>query len=182
VGILVAKVLLRSIRSGKRQSKISDLNSIVRKEIEQTIDNQVKPRLIKRHVDVVSNWKSDIGFGSKKFISSDKIEISIFPTGADKDVWNYVDQGTSSHPISGRPNLVFQWGGPGSYKPKTVPKAKVVSGGGVTVNARTIVAQSVNHPGSEAREFTKTFAEEEKPQFRRDMENAFRRSVDKVKE
>ena len=167
-------------RSGKRQMKLLDLNSIVRKQIKEKMDRQVKPALLKSHELIVANWKSDVGFQARKFISGDEIAIIIFPTGKDKKIWDYVDQGTRPHVILPRnaPNLVFKTG----YSPKTLAKpARTVAGGGKATGP-TVYAKKVNHPGTEAREFTKTIAEDIKPKFKSEIENAFRQAARQVQE
>jgi len=179
-GATVAKVLLRDVRSNKRQMALLDLNSIARKQIEQQMDRRVKPTLVKSHEAIVKNWKSDIGFKARKFISGDQIAISINATGRDKEIWRHVDQGTKPHVILPKnvPRLRFKTG----YKPKTLAKpARTVSGGGVATGP-TVYAKKVNHPGSEAREFTKTIAEDIKPGFKKEIDNAFRQAARLVQE
>ena len=63
----------------------------------------------------------------------------------------YVNFGTEPHriPKAAPGPLVFQWGGPGSYKAKTSPgKVKSSAGGS---SGPIVVFRSVQHPGIEAR-------------------------------
>lgn len=176
----VAKTLLRDVRSGKRKMALLDLNSIARKQIEQRMEQRVKPALLKSHEKIVSSWKSDVGFKARKFISGDQIAISINAIGRDKAIWTYVDQGTKPHVILPRnaPRLRFRTG----YNPKTLASpARTVSGGGMATGP-TVFAKKVNHPGTEAREFTKTIAEDIKPGFRKEIDNAFRQAARLVQE
>lgn len=172
----MARAFLRSIRGKRRKAAIADLRSIVRKEIDAAIDRKVKPALVKSHERVVADWESDVGFQARKSVTPDAIKIHIYPTGADKQVWTYVDQGTKPHVIApkgpGYP-LRFRTG----YKPKTLPRpARTVIGGGGAAGPE-VRAMRVQHPGTEARNFTKQIAKEMGPEIRGEIENAFRRAA-----
>lgn len=169
---------MRSIRGKKRKALFANLPSMASKEVRRTVNTKVKPPLVKAHEMVVADWKSDVKFRSRVTIKPDSIKIFIFPAGADKKIWTYVDKGTKPHIIKpkkpGYP-LRFNWGGPGSYKPKTLPNpARTVYGGGKTTGPE-FRTMKVKHPGSEARNFTKQIAKEMGPDIRREIENAFRR-------
>lgn len=136
------------------------------------MDTQVKPALIKSHNLVVANWKNKPVFQARKFISAERIAITVFPTGDAAEIYTYVDQGTKPHIIAPKngPFLSFRTG----YKSKTLAKpARTVSGGGVTTGPR-VFAKVVHHPGNEAREFSKTIAEDIEPDFKMIIEKAFR--------
>lgn len=77
----------------------------------------------------------------------------------DSEIYGFVDFGTKPHPITPKraPMLRFQWGGPGSYKPKTLTRQILSQQGGST--GPIVVALKVDHPGTEAREFSETIAE-----------------------
>jgi len=101
--------------------------------------------------------------------------VTVFPVGADREVWFYVDQGTKPHPIAAKraPYLVFQ---AGNYVPKTLAKpARTVSGGGQVRNPQWVKTKRVQHPGSEGRHFTQTIAEDIQPSFKAEVEKAFKR-------
>jgi hypothetical protein len=190
--VVMAKAFLRSVRSGKRRAAIADLASISRKEIEDVMDKQVKPALVKSHEKIVEDWTSDVGFAAKKVIKSDRIVVYVFPTGKDKKVWWYVDRGTRPHKIRAKnaPRLAFMMTTDGrgnfvrgAYVPKTRPVAQVVSGGGYVPKPRALARPiEVDHPGSEGRGFTEQIANEILPEFRREVENAFRRVKRRVSE
>lgn len=180
------KAFLRSVRAGKRQAALADLASIARKEIELVLDQRVKPALVKSHEKVVEDWRTEIGFAARKVIKPDRITIYVFPTGQNKMIWYYVDQGTKRHPITPKKPggfLVFPWGGPGSYVPKTMAKpARTVVGGGYVKNPTIVRAKRVDHPGSEGRNFTGQIAQDIQPAFKREVENAFRRAARRCQE
>lgn len=178
-------LLFRDIRSGKRRAAITQLNSITRQQIEKVLDEQVAPAMIKSHERIVVNWSNRVTFSSEKSIRANKINLFVFPTGPNKQIWIYVDQGTRPHRIEPRqkPLLIFPWGGPDSYLPKTLPRpARTVVGGGTVRNPHIVRSLGVDHPGSEARGFSKQIAEDIKPEFRREIENAFRRTANLVQE
>lgn len=182
------KILFRNIRSGKRQAEIVKLNSITRKALEEVLDRQVKPTLLKSHKIIVADWEHKPDFGTKKYITAEQIAVSIFPTGENAKIWTFVDQGTKAHPIPKSPMppgkfLVFPWGGPGSYVSKTLARpARTVKGGGYVKNPTLQFRKQVNHPGTQAREFTPEIAEDIKPDFQKTIENTFRAIARQVEE
>lgn len=175
----MAKIVLRNIRSSKRKAAIEDLNSIVRKQIEEHLDKVVKPAIQKSFEQITSSWKSDIKWQTRKVISSDIIAVYAYPTGKDKQIWEYVDKGTKPHPITAKnvPYLKFQWGGPGSYVPKTMPNpARINPSGGYVKNPTWRSPKTVQHPGSEGRMFTETIAKDLKEPFAKTIDNAFKKA------
>jgi hypothetical protein len=173
-------LLFRNIRSGKRKALITDLDNIAKKAINEALDKDVKPALIKSHNLVVANWKHKPKFQTRKDIRPNKITMSVFPVGDNAEIYTFVDQGTRPHVIKAKnaPRLVFQTG----YKPKTLARpARTVSGGGVATGP-TVFAKQVQHPGSEAREFSETIAEDIKPDFKRTIENTFKQVSKQLEE
>lgn len=82
--------------------------------------------------------------------------------------WFWLDEGTPPHTISAKPGgrLAFQSG----YKAKTVPG--LIGSGPGGPSGGTVFAQSVEHPGTEAREWSKAIAKAVKPIFKDDMRAA----------
>jgi len=173
-------LLLKSIRSNKRRALITDLNSIARKAIEQAMDKEVKPALIKSHNLIVADWKNKPVFKARKYISAERIAVTVFPTGPAAEIYGYVDRGTKPHIIAAKnaPFLSFRTG----YSPKTLANpARTVSGGGTSSGPR-VYAKVVHHPGSEAREFSKVIAEDILPDFKKIIDNAFRQVSKQLEE
>ena len=175
-------LLFRNIRSGKRKALITDLDSIAKKAIEQALDSDVKPVLIKSHQIVVKDWEHQPKFQTRKDIKPDKISMTCFPTGSDAKIYIFVDKGTKPHTIPGfgpvkAKALRFQYGGKYIAKTEARPARTNPSGGkvvgGVTVFAKSV--KDIQHPGSKAREFSETIAEDIKPDFKRIIENTFRK-------
>jgi len=173
-------LLFCNVRGSKRKAAIQELNSIARKEINKALDAQVKPALVKSHNLVVANWRNKPKFNTRKTIKPDKIFMTVFPTGENKKIWIFVDKGTKPHVIKAKnvPTLKFRTG----YQPKTLARpARTVPGGGKSTGPFISKVQ-VNHPGSEARNFTKQIAEDIKPDFKRVIENAFKRTSKAIEE
>ena len=169
-------VAYRVIRTRKRFTAYKE----VKRELERTLDDVVKPHLIQRFNIVVMNWRHKPTFKGRKFITTDKIWVNVYPAGDRESVqiYNWVTKGTKRHPIRARraSRLAFMWGGKGSYKPKTKPRGKI-GGPGVVVGGRMHYPQAVMHPGTEARDFENVIRADEKRWFSRTMENAWRRAI-----
>lgn len=189
----MATQLFRNIRSNKRKMQLLDLNSIVRKQIEDAMDKQVKPALVKSHERVVAKWEHKPEFKAQKRITDKKILVTVFPTGKNAKIYQWVDGGTEDHMVPGSGDriyakkakaLKFQYGG--KYQPKTLAKpARTASKGGyVSGGTTTIVASVKAHmvSGIEAREFSRTIAEDISPRFKELIENAFRKAERQTEE
>lgn len=79
--------------------------------------------------------------------------------GTDDEVYGYVNDGTDPHIIVAKSAkaLAFQWGGKGSYKPKSSVRVIGSSGGGAS--GPVVKRKRVKHPGTAAREFDEVIAE-----------------------
>jgi hypothetical protein len=174
---IMARLLLKNIRSKKRAANIVNTDTIVRKELDMAMDI-IRKDLERLLNAIVDDWKSNITFKSRKEIKAKLIAINVFPTGPDKKIWSYVDKGTPPHKIVAKnaPNLVFKTG----YQPKTLAKpARTVSSGG-KATGDIIAKKVVNHPGIKAREFEKTIAGDYKTEFRKKTELAMRKSANEI--
>ncbi len=171
----MATLLLRNIRSGKRAAMIVNTDKITARELKSELD-PIRKALILQFKKIVSNWKSDVDFSGRSIISGKGLAVNVFPTGNDKNIWDYVDQGTRSHTITAvnSPTLKFQT----KYTAKTAakPARVVVSGGAGKSSGDWVSPISVIHPGIEAREFTKVIGDDSIDFFRRRVEAAFKRA------
>lgn len=167
-------VAFRTIRSRQKFARALE----VKKELEQTLDRVVKPHFIEAFKRVVVNWKNKPEFKARKFIQADLIKVNVFPAGEHKNIWIYVSGGTKPHIITAKraPLLVFE---AGRYVPKTAPVGKF-GGPGVVRDGQVVRKRSVNHPGSEPREFEKVIRDDNKDWYSRTMENAWRRAIRKL--
>lgn len=171
-------LLLRSLR--KKRANLVNLNTIAFEMLQEAMDKQVGPLLVKSHQRIVADWEHKPDFDSRTQIRSDIIITTVYPIGPNDKIWLFVDQGTKPHPIEAKnaPRLIFQTG----YQAKTLAKpARTVSGGGKATGP-VVVAKKVQHPGSEAREFSKTIAEDIKPDYNRLIDNTFKKIAKKVEE
>ena len=109
-------VLFRPIKA-----KQSDFR-VFYKEIEKALDNTVKPELLTYFNNVIKDWNNQVQFAARKRILLEMLEVYVYPTGENADIWRYVTLGTRPHVIKpkgqGYP-LKFNWGGYKSYKPRT---------------------------------------------------------------
>lgn len=97
----------------------------------------------------VSTWKNKPDF-----------EIVDTPRGmkvvTDSEIYGYVDKGTRAHkiPVGDKGFLAFQ----GNYQAKTVPRVVMSRSGGAS-GGYVYTQKDINHPGTEARDFTKIIIE-----------------------
>lgn len=171
------KVAFRQIRS---RGVFLDQKAF-RQEVERTIDSKSKPELIQAHNRVVSNWSNKPEFKARKRIERNGISVFVYASGEHARIWRFVTGGTKRHKIPLIPKgpgkwLRFNWGGKGSYKPKTAPIGKFGGPGRVTGGKPTF-AKQVDHPGTKARRFEQVIADDYKKTFAQDMENAMRRGL-----
>ena len=171
------QVLFRAIKA-----KQSDFR-VFYNEIEKALDGVVKPDLLAYFNKVVKAWKNPPVFQARKKISLVDMQIYVYPTGPNAEIWKYVSFGTRPHII--RPKrakaLSFQWGGPGSYKPRTTTSGGY-NGPGKVVGGKPVAFKHVNHPGNKARNFEKFIARWYKTRFKKVMDDAVRRGVRAAKQ
>lgn len=150
-------------------------------EIAKTLDDPVKPDLIAWFNRVVAKWKHRPSFKAIKKIAQTAMQVYIYPTGENAQIWRYVSQGTRGpYPIpkagnTGAKTLRFRSG----YKPFTTPGGGYKGPGRAT--GKWNFRKHVTHPGIKARNFEKHIARWYYPIFRRTMKNAVARGLRKAK-
>jgi len=104
---------------------------------------------------LVKNWNGQPVFQSTTKIVGGALVVHCKPTGPNAQKWIWVSQGTKPHTIKPKnsPVLIFSTG----YQPKTKP-GNFFAGPGLS-EGPTVVARSVNHPGTEPRNFEKKWIE-----------------------
>ena len=113
---------------------------------------------------VVSNWAGKPGFVYRVVASRRLVyDLEIEPTGDNANKWIWTDRGTEPHKIRARnvANLVFRTG----HNPKTRAIARFGVGDGSS-SGRLVKKREVDHPGTEARKFTETYASDNEQQIR----------------
>ena len=88
--------------------------------------------------------------------------------GTDDEIYGYVDDGTRPHVIVAKSGGVLAFG-PGAQA-KTRPR--VISSGSGSRGGATVFRPRVQHPGTEAREFSETIAEQADELLARNMQRA----------
>lgn len=168
----------------KQRGRQDLLNEVKAREcLERAVATFAKETIRPHFYDVVSDWKTEIKFKVVAQVQPPLITASVVPYGKNEDIYRYVDEGTKPHKI--RPKrkfvrnkaatLAFQWGGPGSYKPRTLPVARAHVGPGQVVGGALTFALEVDHPGTEARQFSVAIEKKVTPEFRRFMEREFQK-------
>ncbi len=169
------KVLFRQFRT--RKINLSDF----RQEVEATIERKTKPELLSEFGKVVDDWQHKPEFRARKVINTKGLTVYVFASGENASIWKYVSLGTRPHPIFPRRARVLKEcrRRPGSYKPKTWPRGNY--GGPGVATGDVVYRYHVNHPGNAPRDFEGAIGEKYAPIFRRDMENAIRRAIRRIK-
>jgi len=133
---------------------------------------EAKTTLIKSHEKVVADWEHKPEFRARSRVSINEIAIDIYPSGEYKNIWRYVDEGTKPHTIKPKNSKILKFRP--NYSPKTSPNPARYGGAGGSFGD-WVFTKSVNHPGTEAREFTKVIIADTKSDIKRVIENALRR-------
>ena len=164
------QILFRQIRARAKHPNWSG----IAKELEKTLDAEVKPRLLEYGERVVANWEHKPQFKARKRITRGGISVYVYPAGENKKYWIWTSRGTRPHPIEPKKASVLAF--PSVYTPKTKPRGPSYGGPG-TSSGPMIYARHVDHPGTKPRHFEEAWARWTKTWFRREMENAIRRGV-----
>ena len=171
------RIYIRQVRG--RGKKADEVWKAIKREVGAVIDAKVKPMMIKEFEKVTVGWDHKIQFAARKTITKKDVKIHVFPTGANKKIWELVSiTGRKPGIIRARraKALAFQWGGPGSYIPHTVPRG-IYGGPGIVTGGKMVFRKSVRHPGFPPRHFEKYIASKLKPDITREIENAMRRAT-----
>jgi len=120
-------------------------------EIDQTV-KEFEKIAVAEHAAVVKTWQHQPEFKARRYgwlvKGSHAISVQVW---TDDPVWRYVDEGTKPHPIRPKKRggvLAF----PSMFKPKTQPRS-LKSGAGAS-GGPVVITQAVEHPGTEARNFS----------------------------
>jgi hypothetical protein len=123
---------------------------------------------VKDFQKTTATWKSEVTFAAKA--RADGYEVG--PTGGATDIYGYVDKGTRAHKIIARRGKRLRFGS--SFTPKTRPGFIGSQSGG---SSGQVFRQSVNHPGSKARSFSKLIARKWQAQLQRFIEKRIREAA-----
>lgn len=159
------RVAFRAVRSRKRYFSAQFADE-VKGLMGSRMDAEVKPHFIKQFEGIVADWEHKVAFAARKYIEADGIRLTVHPTGANKQIWQWVTGGTKPHIIRAKnaPMLAFQLG----YVPHTSPGGGY--GGAGRATGPWAFAKEVHHPGTEPREFEKHIARKNEGWYSRKME------------
>lgn len=118
----------------------------------------------------VKSWNTKPKFEIIIAVGPNSIDVLV---GTDDEVYNYVDLGTKEHIIQPKKpggTLAFK----SQYKPKTIPNVIGSRSGGASGD--TVFAKWVIHPGTKARNFSKTITKNWERKFKRRIEQALSRA------
>lgn len=125
--------------------------------------NDVADLMLKDYYLGVADWEHDVQF-EKQVVVNPNGGVSII-IDTDDEIYFFVHEGTGPHPIKARKaeRLAF----PSGYKAKTKPgQIKSMSGGPF---GETVFRDSVWHPGTDGRYFSRPIKEKWDPYFGREM-------------
>jgi len=170
--LLMAKISFKPIVP---KGKVIDEQEVL-KAIKQTLVNVTGKKLQTDFKKTVATWDNRPTF-AKKFIQSPNQMIEqVYPTGANKDQYYYVHEGTKARLILPRPgNRVLKFK-PG-YLPATKP-GNVGSKHAFRFGATVFATQVRNHPGIRPRKFSEAIAKKNQRPFEVDIQEAINRVVD----
>ncbi len=137
---------------------------------------------------VTQDFKHKPQFGYRIRLTAREIRLEIYLKNPAEKVgkkwnieklWTALDEkGTRPHPIPKRPKpagkwLRFNWGGPGSYRPKTNPGGRF-RGPGKVMGGKITFAKQVRHPGFKPRHITQRINKDLRPLFLTQAERGYR--------
>jgi hypothetical protein len=163
----------RRINSPRRSALLDSRQ--LKAELRRVLDDHAKA-VKKEFEGVVDDWQNKPRFVIEQKIEAEMLTVVVRPDKRMKAsrVFGYVDRGTDG-PYTIKPKkqggrLAFQTG----YQPKTLPIAQSGVGPGAA-GGPLVFARQVTHPGIDARLFSETIQRRTDKDFRRNVENAFRR-------
>lgn len=128
-----------------------------------------------KHEAVVRDWVHRPNFRDSTYVSKRQVLSIVTPVGRNAKLYQWVDQGTKPHLIRPKARggrLMFRLG----YNARTAPVAQFNVGTGRAVGGWRR-ARLIRHPGTKARQFSKTFNRDILPDLRRGITNAIRRAL-----
>lgn len=156
----MAVELVKAIKPRKINTKT------IQRRLQNALNKEAK--IVKREYEkTVATWDDPPRFEALTDISGNDVSILVGPTGTELQVKKFVwtDQGTKPHVIKAKnaPALIFQSG----YSPKTLPNKIASYPAGHF--GEFVRVQSVNHPGTEPRNFTRIIVQRRRKPFTQAM-------------
>lgn len=155
------------------------LHDILTKRIPRNLEtalDDTMTTLERRYNSAVSDWKGKPRFYREITVEKDKITGRIKAVGSSEVKLHFLwtDRGTRPHKIRAKnvPMLRFQ----GGYEARTQPIARAQTGDGKAHGA-WVQKQEVDHPGTEARQFTQEWVKQQTPVLLRTLRTAIKTAV-----
>ncbi len=146
-------------------------SSIFREEIKATAA-KVEKEILKDFQKTTATWEHKVKFNAEVKAGGEASGVGVDVTTKDK-VYRFVEGGTKKHLIKAKRKgiLAFKTGGRAKTKPRVISSTAGRGGN------KQAFAKVVHHPGTKAREFSKTIGRKWQPQFRREMDAAIKRAA-----
>lgn len=182
-----------SIRIIKRPPPAAVRYNAIRQEVAKQLGVVGKLHVQERE-KIVADFETNIEFDYKVAFGPKQLELDILVANAEErlegsewtvgELWRALDKkGTKPHDITPKKQggaLQFQWGGPGSYSPRTRPIAR--SGGAGRLNrGETVYRKKVSHPGFPPRHFSRVINKKLKPAFGKAVSRGIKIGWNKIK-
>ena len=177
-----------SFRYTKQPAKPAIIYKHIRARVEKELKVVGQSHVAERN-EIVRDFENKPEFGYRIRTTAKELRLEVFVKNPDEklkhgnwtigQLWTALDKtGTRPHPIPKQPKpagkfLRFKWGGPGSYKPKTVRGGKF-RGPGKVSGGKPVFAKQVQHPGTKPRKFTERINKELRPLFLKQAERGYR--------
>lgn len=153
-------IILQAIKPRARSSRFADVAKAL-----QQVQQQAVKELLADYEKTTATWENKPRWVVR--VGRDRVEVYTRST-----IWRYVDEGTRPHEIRARraQALAFASG----YRAKTRPGSIIAGAGGPEGDTR--FAQSVQHPGTKARGFSRRLRAKWKEKWPRMLRQAITRA------
>ena len=157
------------------KNKVIDGRAVLR-EIEKTLRNVTGPKLQTDFKKTTRTWDNKPRFTKTFAKLPNQMVERVFPTGANRDQYYYVHEGTDPRLIVPKPGntvLAFSKG----YLAAT-RKGHIGSRHAFRFGPTVFATKITKHPGIEARKFSTAIAKKNQKPFEVDIQEAISRAVD----
>lgn len=151
------KVVIRGRAKGKPRKP-----DILARDLVFDFEDEIK-EVLREFEGTVATWETPVTF---KVVRKAKGSVEV---RTESKIYEYVDRGTKPHKIRPkRPGYPLRFNSAG-FRPKTAPR-QLGSSAGTPAQPPTVRAMEVNHPGTDARDFSDTIATRSQARLKRRIE------------
>lgn len=175
-----------SYRAGSLRAWLISVDKTVQRELRQVVETtsqETKDYL----AGVTASWEHKVQFRRVMVVRPNRIRATVIPTGSNKKIFQYVDQGTGKWGPKHAPYKIKAKSGgllkfKGSYDARSNPSAGPGSAPQANVGTGKAIggwrsAKEVIHPGIRPRKFAESFEAKLQPDFRTRVVNALKRAA-----